>query len=97
MLRHTYTACLVINEKYIYCAVRAESLNVVCDNHRLYKVVSYLRLLLCDLSPRGPGLDPRSMWRFVVDKAVLGPLLFSQYFGLSLSVSYHHCSVLIFI
>jgi hypothetical protein len=77
----------------VYCAVRAESLNIIQVDLSLL-VVLWLKLLVAGLSPRRPGFDPWSVHvRFVFDRVQI----FSQYFKVSLSVSFYHCSILIYL
>jgi len=61
---------------------------------RFVLVLSAVRLVP-GFSPRRPGFDPRSVHiRFVVDKVAVGQV-FCEYFGLSLSVYFQLCSILI--
>jgi hypothetical protein len=53
-------------------------------------VVPWLRRLVAVLSPRRPGLDVHV--GFVLDKVALGQD-FPEYFGFSLSIAFHRCSI----
>jgi hypothetical protein len=55
--------------------------------------VPWLRRLFASLSPRRLRFDPGSMHvGFVVDKVALDRF-FPEYFGFSLSISFHRCSI----
>jgi hypothetical protein len=55
--------------------------------------VPWLRRLVAGLSPRRPGLDPRSVHvRFVVDKVALGQV-FLRDVGFPLPILFHWCSI----
>jgi hypothetical protein len=55
--------------------------------------VPWLRRLAAGLPARRSGFDPGSVHvGFVVDKVALGQV-FPEYFGLSLSISFHRCSI----
>jgi hypothetical protein len=56
--------------------------------------VPWLTRLVASLSLRRPGFDPRSDHvGFVVDKVTLRQVFFPEYFGFSLSVRLHRCSI----
>jgi len=56
-----------------------------------------LRQVVTGLSPQMTGLKPGPVHiRFTADKVAMGQVLL-QVFQLPLSVSFHHCSMLIFI
>jgi hypothetical protein len=58
------------------------------------KAVQWLRRLVAGLSPRRPGFDPGPVHvGFVVDKVALGQVFPPKYFGFSLSISFHRCSI----
>jgi hypothetical protein len=59
----------------------------------MIKVVPLLRQLVARLLRRRHLFDPGSVQvGFVVDKVALG-LVFSEYFGLPQSISFHQCSI----
>jgi hypothetical protein len=58
------------------------------------KAVPWLRWLVAGLSPQRTGFDPASVHMgFVVDNLALGRVFLPQYFGFSLSISFHRCSI----
>ena len=87
------TALNIVNRFFFICIMemgrslwqKTECVYIIWTNRRL----------VASLSPRWPGFDPSqsncnwTQWH--------RDTLFSQYFGLPLSVSFHHCSILIVI
>jgi hypothetical protein len=63
---------------------------------RYGKAVSWLRRLVAGFTSRRPGFDPRSVQvGFVVDKVALGQVFPPEYFGFTLSSSFHRCSIIL--
>jgi hypothetical protein len=69
----------------------------VCTGSFIFMAIPWLRQLIAGLSLSRPKFDPRPVHvRFVVGKVALGQV-FLQVYGFPLSVSFHHCSIHIFI
>jgi hypothetical protein len=62
-----------------------------------FGAVPWLRRLVAVLLPRGPSFNPRRVNVILVMVTVALGWALSKYFSLPLSVSFHQCSMLIFI
>ena len=89
-----------MQEHCVFCELRAESLYIyICLVQISISVQNsgaWLKWLVAGLSPRRFRFDPRPVHMRFVGKVALDRF-FSEYFGFTLSVSFHQCSILIFI
>jgi hypothetical protein len=84
---------LISETECVYCAVRPGSL-VKTDYISSLKDMSWSRRTVAGISLRIWGSIPgQTMW----DSWRTGGRPFPEYFGFPLSVSFHHCSILVFI
>ena len=83
----------IIETEGVYCAVRLNILYITEENFRFPKRVTLLRLLFVLVSLRLSGFKPCPIHvRYVLGKVAMG----QTFFQVLLSVSNHHCSILLF-